>query len=455
MYHLPASLKITSDFIEDTSVVVVFAYLLARGGILPTLFREHATRAGRLRAGLVLGAIALTEVLFPNERYPYIIDTLATTFAMFTAGPLAALTCAAVASIGEFAYVMLHIIDHHEWLLRTADVFAAMVVAGLIRPGGAAPYNRAIALAVGALAELAAVGQRHLFAHPSMGDLSWTEVGAIVGNGLGMLLMTTVVNEAWMRLCSERNRVAADQASLKAERALTLAAKAELTALRARIRPHFLYNALGAIAGLCAVDPEEAVEATEQLGSLIRQTFESSDRPSISVALEVERVKTYIGIQQKRYGKRLSVAWRVDDDCAAAHVPPLSLQTLVENAVIHGVGKVTRPVSVTIAVRRVVRGRVCVAVRDDGPGITSEARASIQSPAKEAAHGLQILSQQLILQHGARSRLRHWRASPTGTLAFFSIPHTSPQLSPWKGEGAVGISPQLSPCKGEREEDDQ
>ena len=112
--------------------------------------------------------------------------------------------------------------------------------------------------------------------------------------------------------------------------------QARIEALQARIRPHFLFNSLNSIASLVASDPLKAEQAVLDLADLFRASLA---RPGSLVGWREELLLTrrYLAIEQYRFGDRLQVEWSVDGVPDDLPIPPLTLQPLVENALIHGV----------------------------------------------------------------------------------------------------------------------
>jgi len=113
--------------------------------------------------------------------------------------------------------------------------------------------------------------------------------------------------------------------------------EAELTALRAQIDPHFLFNCLNSIMGLTTSDPARAREMCRMLADFLRDSLTLGSAPTISLGREVALAEQYLRIEQVRFGSRLGVEARVAGDTAGVAVPPLLLQPLVENAVRHGI----------------------------------------------------------------------------------------------------------------------
>jgi len=181
------------------------------------------------------------------------------------------------------------------------------------------------------------------------------------------------------RLRPEDTRVVSETAALVAAQ-LELAeleaqeqrlARAELLALRAQISPHFIYNALAAVAGLVRTRPEEARELIAEFAAFIRYAFRG-ERPYVTLADELHYVEKYLRLEQARFGPRLQVRVSVAPEVLAAVVPALSVQPLVENAVRHAVE--TRQESCRVEITGAdLDTDVELCVRDDGPGMEAEA----------------------------------------------------------------------------------
>jgi two-component system LytT family sensor kinase len=147
-------------------------------------------------------------------------------------------------------------------------------------------------------------------------------------------------------------------------------ARAELRALRAQISPHFIYNALAAVAAFIHSRPEEARELLIEFSEFIRYAF-ARQRPYVTLADELQYVEKYLRLEQARFGDRLRVRVQVDPEVLHAVVPVLSLQPLVENAVRHGVE--SRPEGGLVSIEgRDLGADVELRVSDDGAGIDAE-----------------------------------------------------------------------------------
>lgn len=143
-------------------------------------------------------------------------------------------------------------------------------------------------------------------------------------------------------------------------RSVELEARARTRALQARIRPHFLYNSLNAIAALTRSDPPRAERAIEDLADLFRVNL-SDSRAQVPLAEEIETALMYQRIEQLRLGDRLHVQWDTGRAPAHALVPSLLLQPLLENAIGHGIEPLPGGGTVTVRVYEET-GRIVVEV---------------------------------------------------------------------------------------------
>ncbi|CAK0742106.1 two-component system, LytTR family, sensor histidine kinase AlgZ [Gammaproteobacteria bacterium] len=123
--------------------------------------------------------------------------------------------------------------------------------------------------------------------------------------------------------------------------------EARLRGLQARIRPHFLFNSLNTIAALARTRPELAEESLVDLAELFRAALQENE-PLIPLSRELDIVQRYLHLESQRLGDRLRVVWRLDGVPEEVQVPPLSVQPLLENAVIHGVEPLLAPGPVEI-----------------------------------------------------------------------------------------------------------
>ncbi len=134
-------------------------------------------------------------------------------------------------------------------------------------------------------------------------------------------------------------------------------AKAEINALQARIKPHFLYNSLNSIASLISIDGPKAEQAVLNLSSLFRKAF-SKKQTKVPLRKELEWVEEYLAIEKLRFADRLQFQSTVDTSLLDFDVPVLSLQPLIENAVLHGIEPVSKPGVIQLNINKQVSSMI-------------------------------------------------------------------------------------------------
>lgn len=113
----------------------------------------------------------------------------------------------------------------------------------------------------------------------------------------------------------------------------------ELKTIKAHINPHFIFNALNGIRSLIDVDPPRARKAVTELSNILRSSLSADKGETIAFRDELKIVKDYLALEHMRFEDRLQIDYQVDDDTLSHPVPPMMLQTLVENAIKHGISK--------------------------------------------------------------------------------------------------------------------
>jgi len=143
--------------------------------------------------------------------------------------------------------------------------------------------------------------------------------------------------------------------------------KAQLSALRRQIEPHFLFNTLNAIAGLVRERRnDDAVSMIAGLSDFLRRVVEDSDRQQVPLSEELEFTQKYLDIQKARFADRLQFNIDIPAEFLAAQVPSLILQPMVENAVKHGIAKRVQGGAIRIAATH-ADGKLTLCVYNDGP----------------------------------------------------------------------------------------
>lgn len=199
------------------------------------------------------------------------------------------------------------------------------------------------------------------------------------------------------------------------ERANKLLAEARLSSLEARLQPHFLFNTLNSIAALIPSDPKRAEETVSKLASLLRFSLTVNPNGLVPLAQELKFVRDYLEIESTRFGPRLRYQITVPESLGSVKVPPLALQTLVENCVKHVAAQRSEGATIEVSASH-ANGRLRLEAVDNGPGF------SLASIASE--HGLGNLCARLELLFGDRGHL-DVRHQDSKTIASISIPAES------------------------------
>ena len=196
-------------------------------------------------------------------------------------------------------------------------------------------------------------------------------VGVLVAHGpSASAALVRAVDEVARWMSTQLELAAADREHARA-------VEAELRALRAQISPHFIYNALTAIAAFTRTDPDRARELLLEFADFTRYALRGGGQLA-TVAEELRNTERYLQLEQARFGDRLAVLLRVAPEVLPVAVPFMVIQPLVENAVRHGLERASGRVTVTITAADDGADAI-LTVEDDGPGAAPEAiRASLE-----------------------------------------------------------------------------
>lgn len=194
--------------------------------------------------------------------------------------------------------------------------------------------------------------------------------------------------------------------------------RSKLQALRMQINPHFLFNTLNAISTLIYVNPRAADEMLGDLSELLRHSLDSMNEQEVTLQRELQFIRAYISIEQKRFGERLRLEQNVPEGLLKAMVPALILQPLVENAIRHGIEPQRAPGLVTLTAER--KGELLyLQVRDDGKGLPPEGTKGREK------HGIGLNNTQARLRemYGTDQRFSFGGGEPRGCVVQIRIPY--------------------------------
>ncbi len=199
-----------------------------------------------------------------------------------------------------------------------------------------------------------------------------------------------------LRARAERLAVALKEKEIAEERLTRLKTKAELDALQTKVNPHFLFNTLNSIASLISENPAAAEETVEKLSELFRHSLRHTEKDSVTLAEELDLVRTYLEIEKVRLGDRLQYDVRCDERLRDVQLPAMLIQPLVENSIKHGIASALGGGSISVDAKE-MNGACVISVQDSGKGF--------QSLGDTDGFGLRSVQERLKLRYGDRASL--------------------------------------------------
>jgi len=239
--------------------------------------------------------------------------------------------------------------------------------------------------------------------HPALHGLGHIGMAPVL-EGLGTALILAIIEQVRDR--DEQTRAAAS---------------AEARALQARMNPHFLFNALNALAALSTVAPREVPRATGLLRQFLRASFDQQERLLVPLEEELAVVRAYLDIESLRLGERLKVEQTIDPGLLKALMPPFSFQPLVENAVQHGLHSSPRAGRLQLMVRPAGQW-LEMSVSDDGQGMPSTEVEQLFFAERPRVHALVLLRRRLQGLFGRSFQLEVRSEIGEGTTVTMRIP---------------------------------
>lgn len=261
-----------------------------------------------------------------------------------------------------FNFASRYPISRHNWFSRSIIHLCASILFALLHVilRGLTPYaawdpkTQAWQSAVWDSNSHAFLIQWHIFQNLLFLNL----VDDVTGAYLPIVLIAFLL--AYYRDLQERE--------LRASHLETQLAKARLEGLTSQLQPHFLFNTLHSVSALMLTDVNAADKMIARLSDLLRMSLERDSGITL-LSREIEFVNTYLEIEKLRFEDRLAVLIDIASDTLDAEVPHLLLQPMVENAVRHGIARLTSGGTIMIS-SRLIDGALTLVVRDNGPGLS-------------------------------------------------------------------------------------
>jgi LytS/YehU family sensor histidine kinase len=189
---------------------------------------------------------------------------------------------------------------------------------------------------------------------------------------------------------------------------------AELRLLKSQLNPHFLFNALNGVRALIADEPAKAQDAVTQLARTLRYTLAAGDAELVTVAREMEMVNDYLALESLRLAERLQIVREIEPAAADARIPVMLLQTLVENAIKHGIAPLRQGGTLRIAARVVTKVLIIE--------VENPRSATHLSPPYPHGVGLKNASERLRLLFGESASLELDLSPPNRATATVRLP---------------------------------
>lgn len=237
-----------------------------------------------------------------------------------------------------------------------------------------------------------------------------TPGGQLRNQSIAILIFAIAWVALYLAFAMQRHRYRAELRQRQLGEALQAA---ELRLLKSQLNPHFLFNALNGLRSLIADEPAQARVAVTQLARLLRYTLAAGDEDLVSLERELELVDDYLALESLRLEDRLRIERDIAPEARAVRIPAMMLQTLVENAIKHGIATLKEGGTLRIAAR-VEQNRLVLEVGNPRPH-----EASIGGP---EGVGLRNSSERLRLMYGERASLRLDLSRPGLAVAEVILP---------------------------------
>jgi sensor histidine kinase YesM len=189
----------------------------------------------------------------------------------------------------------------------------------------------------------------------------------------------------------------------------------EAKVLRAQMNPHFMFNALNSIRALVLEDPTRAQQGITQLSNILRSSLLADRRKTVALKEELRTIEDYLALEKVRYEERLQTKWDIDPDTLNIQVPPMMLQTLVENAIKHGVQKALNWGFVEINTS-LTENKLYIKIRNTGQ------LQGTESKSEAGGFGLKNTAQRLDLLYGSEASFKIYQEDSLTVCAEIMIP---------------------------------
>ena len=188
--------------------------------------------------------------------------------------------------------------------------------------------------------------------------------------------------------------------------------EATLNNLRSQLNPHFIFNSLNSIRALVADEPDKARDSITALSHIFRRTLQLDKTPLVSISDEIQILKDYLKLEKIRYEDRLKFSLELDPNVVHLQVPPLMLQTLLENGIKHGIATLKKGGFIQLTISE-GKAHLNVIIRNSG---------QLQASQKTSGYGVKNTKERLRLLFGSEAKFDLYNDSPETVCAHITIP---------------------------------
>lgn len=192
----------------------------------------------------------------------------------------------------------------------------------------------------------------------------------------------------------------------------SLVKELELKTIKAHINPHFIFNSLNSIRALVDENPERARQAITELSNILRSSMQADKSESVTMEKELDIVKDYLALENMRFEDRLKIEYNINEDTLGLPVPPMMLQTLVENAIKHGISKQIHGGVV----------RIGSSIKDNFHQLSVQNTGYLNGYVNGEGFGLSSTTDRLNLLYGNKAKFEIKQTTPTLVEARVLIP---------------------------------
>ena len=191
-----------------------------------------------------------------------------------------------------------------------------------------------------------------------------------------------------------------------------------LNHLKSQLNPHFIFNALNSVRALVDEDPVKAKSAITQISNMLRFSLMLDKKQVIDLAYELATVKDYLALESIRFEERLQVEYHIEEAAYSYKIPPMMLQTIVENAIKHGISNLVKGGLIEIKCREGLADELYIQVKNSGH---YEAQSASRRK-EEEGHGIDNTQQRLALLYGDKASFRIFNSGSQYVTTEIKIP---------------------------------